>query len=144
MTVKQLIYVSVLAVHQDASCVREILKTSIRNNSANHVTGMLLYINESFLQVLEGAPDTVDQLFTTICADPRHTSALKVLELNVSERQFSQWSMGYANLQADEADRLVGKNDFFTSGRCLNELEPGIIRGVLAQFREGQWRQRLE
>ncbi len=144
MKIKQLTYASALAPHWDASCVREIWTTSMRSNKTNHVTGMLLFANDSFLQVLEGLPDTVDDLYTTIRSDPRHTAAVKILDLDIPERQFGHWSMGYASLSPDEADRLIGRNDFFTSGHCLNELDSGAVRGVLAQFREGGWRQSLE
>lgn len=143
MSIKQLIYVSALSKSQDPSCLAEILRQSIRNNAANNITGMLLYINGSFLQVLEGEPETLEPLYVKICADPRHTGAVKVLDIEVEERQFSEWSMGHATLSGGELDRLSGKNDFFTRGHCLTELDSGIARRVLTQFREGLWRRRI-
>lgn len=116
MMIKQLTYVSALAPHYDASCVREIWTTSMRSNKANHITGMLLYVNDSFLQVLEGLPGRIDQLYQTIRSDPRHTAELKILDLDLPERQFGQWSIGYASLSPDEADRLIGRNDFLPQG----------------------------
>lgn len=143
MSLRQIIYVSALSDTQGPSCVSDILRESTANNSAIHVSGMLLYVNGSFLQVLEGAHNTLDNLYAKICADPRHTNAIKVLDLEIAERQFQEWSMGHAEVSAIELDRVSGKNDFFSKGHCLTELDSGIVRRVLTEFRQGKWRQRL-
>lgn len=140
MSLRQMIYVSALAEDEDASCVVDILRESISNNAARDITGLLLYINGSFLQVLEGEPEVIDDLYTNICADARHQSTLKVLDLAVPERQFAEWSMGHAEVSGGELDRLSGKNEFFTKGHTLTELDEGLVRRVLTEFREGKWR----
>ena len=42
-------------------------------NAKQQVTGMLLYIHGSFLQILEGPPERVDALFSKLLTDKRHT-----------------------------------------------------------------------
>ncbi len=143
MSLRQLIYVSALAQHADPSCVGDILRVSASNNALNHVTGMLLYAQGSFLQVLEGEPLTLAKLYHKICNDPRHTQALKLIETEISERQFGQWSMGMGNVSVDELQRVDGMNDFFAQGHCLTDISEGVARRILAEFREGKWRERL-
>ncbi len=141
--ITQLVYMSALAENQDPSCISDILRESVANNKAHHITGMLLYINGSFLQVLEGLPEQIQALYEKIRTDPRHKHAVKVLELAVPEREFSEWSMGYAAVEAKELDIVVGKNDFFTTGHCLTELRHSVVLLILQQFRDGRWRRRL-
>lgn len=141
--VTQLVYMSALAGNQDPSCIPDILKESVANNKAHHITGILLYINGSFLQVLEGLPKQVGDLYEKICTDPRHKHAVKVLEVEAPAREFSEWSMGYAAIEAQELDIVVGINDFFTTGHCLTELRHSAVLMILQKFRDGRWRRRL-
>lgn len=143
VSLRQIIYVSLLSESQDPSCISDILRESQSNNADNHVTGMLLYVNGSFLQVLEGNRETLQKLYTKICADPRHSSAVKILDHESPERDFPRWSMGHAEVTTAEIDKLSGLNDFFSRGHCLTELDEGIVRRVLTEFRQGQWRNRL-
>lgn len=143
MVLRQLIYVSALSRAQSPSCVDDILRQSIRNNKVSDITGILLFINGSFLQVLEGPSDALDSTYAKILDDPRHTDELKILDTEILARQFDGWSMGHAELSRKELDQFIGKNDFFTSGRCLTELNSGTVRRVLTEFREGRWRRQI-
>ena len=51
---KQIIYISSAAKKMDDDDLLDILKTSRENNKKNDISGMLLYDNGSFIQVLEG------------------------------------------------------------------------------------------
>lgn len=113
------------------------------NNSRLGVTGMLMYVNGSFMQVVEGAPDTVAALFDKICADGRHHKIHTLLQEPIQARAFGDWSMGLAKLDADELQSLEGVNDFFSNGRSFFALEPGIAKYLLIGFRGGRWRQKL-
>jgi len=143
MSLRQLIYVSALSPHAEPACVVDILRVSASRNALNHITGMLLYAQGSFLQVLEGDPLTLSKLYLKICNDPRHTQALKLVEFEIDEREFGQWSMGMARVSVDELQQLDGMNDFFAQGRCLTDLSEGVARRILAEFRDGKWRERL-
>lgn len=144
MRVKQLIYLSIMAPHTDSSCLRDILRESLARNPQLHITGMLLHINGSFLQLLEGMPDQVDQLYQgKIRRDPRHVHVHTVLEQQLDEPQFQDWSMGFAEVPAAELDVMAQKNDFFTSGHCFTELSNTETGRILAEFRQGEWRGRL-
>lgn len=78
----------------------ELLRKSRRNNALRGVTGLLLYRNQCFLQVLEGPESVVESLIKTIEADPRHHS-IRTLCREVGPRQFGAWQMGFENLDAE-------------------------------------------
>ena len=74
----------------------ELLKKSRHNNSKLDITGMLLYENGSFFQVLEGPPENVDKLYDVISQDPRHTKTIVIIREPIAKRTFGEWTMGFS------------------------------------------------
>jgi len=56
---------------------------------------VLLYLDHSFLQVLEGPIDAVMDTFGCIAHDPRHTGVRLLVQQHVPERLFDGWNMGF-------------------------------------------------
>jgi hypothetical protein len=63
---------------------------------------MLLYLNGSFMQVLEGEEAAVDETYSRIRQDPRHAGCIVIDRWPIEKRSFSQWSMGFKCLQASD------------------------------------------
>jgi hypothetical protein len=72
-----------------------LLHQSRKNNGPREITGMLLYSDGNFLQVLEGPDAAVEQLLETITRDPRHKGMMELLRGDLTERQFPDWTMGF-------------------------------------------------
>lgn len=75
-----------------------LLRTCQENNRNQEITGILLYNEGTFVQVLEGPSEAVDGLLQTIERDPRHKGILELLRGELTERQFGDWSMGLRNV----------------------------------------------
>ena len=88
--------------------LRALLDTSRRNNAACGVSGMLLYKDGNFLQVLEGREATVQEIAAKIYRDPRHRGIITLMEGFENEYQFPDWSMGFCDLRSDEAKTMPG------------------------------------
>ncbi|WP_298306473.1 BLUF domain-containing protein [uncultured Erythrobacter sp.] len=73
--------------------VEAILAVCARNNVAQKVTGLLLYNGRNFLQLLEGAKDTLDRLMQNIEADPRHAGVAILHKGEVDDRVCPDWAM---------------------------------------------------
>ncbi len=88
-----------------------------RSNSENGLTGVLLYYNECFIQVLEGKEETVNRVFEAIKKDPRHTNVTELERSYITERQFEDWSMGFEEIDASQLAKLniKGLNVFFSN-----------------------------
>ncbi len=86
--------------------IAKLLDIARLNNSKKSITGMLLYCNGNFIQVLEGNEQLVGELFDGISKDPRHTDINKVLENNIVQPQFPDWSMGYKFLSPQQLIHL--------------------------------------
>ena len=63
----------------------------------------MLYKDGNFMQVLEGAKGAVHGLYEKIAADPRHGGEITSQQGFAEGRQFSDWSMGFRNLDSPEA-----------------------------------------
>lgn len=94
-----LCYISVAAPTVDENEILSILESSCKNNAADGITGMLLFHNGQFLQVLEGPKSAVEACFARICNDDRHVSVAKLLDEELPVRAFSQWSMASVGLE---------------------------------------------
>ncbi|MEO7086331.1 MAG: BLUF domain-containing protein [Gemmatimonadaceae bacterium] len=134
------IYASVAAVSPTAAELERILLQSRRNNERAGVTGMLVYADASFFQVLEGEVDPVEQTLARIAADPRHSGLVTVIRERIFRRAFGAWTMGFVADTPNEAAALAGANDFFADASCWNQLNDGRAKRLLATFRAGRWR----
>jgi hypothetical protein len=138
-----LVYVSAEATPLKQEDIYEILKKSRQNNAKLDITGILLYQHGSFFQVLEGKKEDVLHLYDKISEDERHNRIAKVATYITEEKTFSEWSMGYADISGEEIEKIDGLNDYFSNGNCFLDLQENQVKNLLAAFREGKWRQKI-
>lgn len=136
------IYASAARQPFDAAALRELLDASRLRNEHAGITGMLLYADGSFFQVIEGPAAAVSALFACIAADPRHEQVTRIIEEPIPRRSFGNWSMGFPT-NGEDLSQVPGFNDFFGHAGCLARLDAGRARKLLAAFGAGRWRQRL-
>ncbi len=120
---QQLLYVSAASKAISAEDVTDILAAGQRNNPARGITGILLFTGESFLQVLEGTPDVIDDIYRKISRDPRHSGALVLVRRSIARRAFPHWSMGYRG--PDREFTLDGDSFALTRDALAARLEAG-------------------
>jgi hypothetical protein len=136
--VLSLIYVSSAAQLFSTADLAKLLEVSRTNNARRGVTGMLLYKDGNFMQVIEGEEADVRGLYEKLQRDPRHTGFLILLEQKIDQRQFSDWSMGFRNLEAEALDGVPGYRDYRDLS-FLNQAfaaEPSRARKLLEMFRQ--------
>jgi hypothetical protein len=92
----QLAYTSFSRLPVQEATLSDILGVSRRNNSRDEITGILMYEDRTFFQVLEGEQSAVeDCYYKRIFKDPRHCR-LALYWYGLAERRvFSDWAMGY-------------------------------------------------
>ncbi|MFN7604265.1 MAG: BLUF domain-containing protein [Bacteroidota bacterium] len=106
-----LIYTSYAIEPFDETKLIELLKKARENNRLLDITGMLLYVNGKFMQVLEGKRQTVKDLYSHISNDVRHKRVTTLLEGESPNRIFDRWSMGFKKLSDDDFKNLSGFED---------------------------------
>lgn len=132
----RLTYVSTADKDWTPKDLLELLKSCRTNNSANNITGILLYSNRTFFQVLEGEEAVVSEVFKTIEKDPRHKDVTVLEKTKIVDRQFPYWSMGFEKLNPEEFANIEGLNnflekDFSTAGLVAHK---NIIKPLMSHF----------
>jgi hypothetical protein len=46
--------------------------------------------------------------------------------------------MGFQALLPADVEALIGENDFFDSGSCLDAMDAGLVKSILTSFRQVQ------
>lgn len=91
----RVIYVSASKSLPGAAGIAGLLRAARHNNVQAGITGILLYHDGGFLQVLEGMRAPVERVFAAICADPRHHQVITLWRGPVEGRLFGDWRMGF-------------------------------------------------
>ena len=97
----QMVYASALATSEERAAediLAAIIASSLRNNPALGITGMLYYDRTSMgvVQVLEGPEAAVRGLYAKILKDPRHNGCELLSERTVKQRTHADFGMALA------------------------------------------------
>ena len=93
----------------------DLLSKAQAKNWQVGLTGLLLHRDGKFMQLIEGSEKAVRLILAKIATDPRHKSITTLLEGFIDERQFSEWSMGFRDLNSPEVRALQGFNEFLNT-----------------------------
>ncbi len=93
-----LIYISSATSWPTAEDLVSLLDQARARNLRQNITGMLIYTNATYMQVLEGSRHDVHDIFDAICKDTRNNGVVKLLDEDIVHRDFPQWSMGFKEL----------------------------------------------
>lgn len=135
-----IIYSSAAHVDFTQEQLLDLLARSRSKNTSLGITGMLLHIEGSFLQVIEGRDCDIDSLFAKISADPRHGNIITIIRESIPKRSFSDWSMGFADVTRADFENAEGFNDFLSDPSAVQSLVVGRAQKLLKAFKDGRWR----
>lgn len=124
-----LAYVSTETQQFSAEALIALLTEARETNGNRNVTGLLLYREGSFYQVLEGAESEVMSTFNLIKGDPRHDSVRVLFQGGASTREFADWQMGFLNLDGVDIKSLSGFSDFLSRDAQPQEFLENLSRG---------------
>jgi hypothetical protein len=110
-----LVYCSMASDNITERDVEDILEEARKFNLENGITGLLLYHQGEFIQILEGDKEVVEELYSRIKTDPRHSLA-KLLESSpIEKRSFPTWQMAFKPLtkkNLDDFSAHIGLSEF--------------------------------
>lgn len=139
MSLISLVYVSYATTDMNTNELKAILDVSRKNNEKRGITGMLIYRDGYFIQVLEGEKEVVQNLFNTIKQDPRHKGVLIVSQQNIEKRDFSNWSMGFKNLDEVDLSAYPEYHDYTVFSPEYFSKNPGKTLSLLKTFTENSF-----
>ncbi len=133
----QVIYVSSVAPDITEHDTLKFLKQARTANRKHDVSGMMLYIDGWFLQLLEGHGAMVDVVCSTIFRDKREMRM--ILREFIAEREFPDWTMGFEAVKPAEACRLLGKPQLFDSVATFADMDPDSAKSLLSIIGRRRW-----
>jgi hypothetical protein len=111
-----LIYRSEAVGEMEDNALKAILGSSRKYNKEVNVTGMLLYFDSKFLQLLEGEEFAVRSIFRKICEDGRHCNIVVLKDGEIPQPLFPGWSMSFRTPSPEEVAAEPGYKDIYTPG----------------------------
>lgn len=137
-------YTSLLAPECTGADLVPILTKARRTNPGMQATGILLFHQRSFFQVLEGPRQRIDALYERISGDPRHTRVTRLVHEPIAERSFRDWTMGLMEPTPADLAAVPGLAPLIAAGGCLADLDAGQARALLDSLAQGPLRLRCE
>lgn len=95
MTIKAILYLSKETDGLSEKAVEGIYLHSKQANKKRNISGFLCYKNGFFLQYIEGTEAAIDEVFTKIQMDPRHTVLINIADNTLESCRFENWSMHF-------------------------------------------------
>lgn len=116
----------------------ELLAFARDANERMDLTGLLLYREHCFFQVLEGNEEVVRKLYESISVDDRHYRLELLFEGPIESREFIDWRMGFVQLDGVDVKRLPGFSRFLEDGLGPRELfhEMSKTKRLMTMFRD--------
>ncbi len=139
----RLIYSSEAAPGLAPPELETMLAESRIRNSAHGITGVLIFVDGAFLQILEGEKADVLDLMERIEKDPRHSGIKVFYEQEVDTRAFASWSMAYLSPRREDVAKWAELEGATTIGDVLASLGsspgrlPGMVLNILTVLARG-------
>ncbi|MNL33010.1 Blue light- and temperature-regulated antirepressor YcgF [compost metagenome] len=129
-----LVYISQAAEDISYTDIREILSVSRKNNAQENITGLLIFRDGFFLQLLEGSESAVKNILGNIMMDDRNHSLRVLIEVEGGQRLFEDWQMAFidGDISSNETVDLI---DFFDVCLKAGAHQRALIMPMLRKFR---------
>ncbi len=134
---KTICYISDSCREESLNSLKVLYSKAKKNNSKYNITGILIYSNANFLQVLEGDQKSVDATFKRISLDTRHRNIFKVINIDIQQRIFEDYNFGFTVVNNNkELNRLyeylewLRKADNTLANKVVNMVENFIAQKI--------------
>lgn len=122
MALRRIIYSSKATKHFGERELLDILHDARAFNSIDNITGVLMHKNGTFVQVIEGEPDVVEDLFNRIKLDKRHSNIKIITDTSAASRIFPNWAMGCADFNRPELSLIPGIRTDLNNPEVIKEI----------------------
>ncbi len=92
--IDQILYCSLSSKAMDEEALKAFVQNFSSLNKMDHITGLLMYSDQVFLQMIEGPSQAVGDLWSRILRDPRHYGIVQLYHYRELERRTCEsWDM---------------------------------------------------
>ncbi|RYF67951.1 MAG: BLUF domain-containing protein [Cytophagaceae bacterium] len=109
-----------------------MLEQSRARNAQLGITGIMLYVRGSIIQVLEGDQQQVEAMYKRIQVDGRHQQVECILNRIITKRLFTDWRMGFQTINCSQLADI----EAVCSLEMTDSLEVPLVLRVIQTFYE--------
>jgi hypothetical protein len=114
-SIRQVIYISKATRAMSDAQLHAIASKARVKNEREGITGALLFVENSFIQVIEGKDASIESLLAALRADNRHRDIKVLMDRKVRSRDFQNWSMGIITVSEEKKADVV--REIHSAGR---------------------------
>ena len=133
----QLIYTSIATGPFSKDQLDTLLVKARAHNHSLNISGMLVYDDGFFIQVLEGPEKEVEELFNVIGKDRRHNTVRLLLRHQIEAKEFEDWSMGFVDTSS-RPKTIEGFIPYNTLRHTI--VDTTRAKSLIKMFQAGKWR----
>jgi hypothetical protein len=126
--VYQIVYMSSAPEVLSTDQLSDVLDKARKRNARNGITGLLIYHDQMFFQVLEGERESVINRFSQICNDPRSNGVSLMWNGEAESRTFPHWDMAY--IRPEDLDQK-GKDSVIKLATVATERSRELASGSI-------------
>ncbi len=122
-----------------------LLQLCREKNLAHNITGLLLYVDGKFVQVIEGNKSDIDQLYANIKQDSRNKQVTQLIYKKIETRNFEKWEMGFVSALEVEIRNIAGLSRFLDPNYDIDSIakQNDEVFDLLIDFRKNKALEKL-
>ena len=105
---KYIIYIGSTVKLMNEAELADMLVVNQQSNRLSNITGMLIYVDGTFIQVLEGNEEDVKKAGRKMERNTSHKNIIKLAEDNLAKPNFRTWSMAFLASNRAVVEKLEG------------------------------------
>ncbi|MDT0677850.1 BLUF domain-containing protein [Autumnicola musiva] len=125
-------YVSTARSELPTTEIEHILQITEKNNNAQNLTGLLLYSDGNFFQVLEGEKEEVYSLYNKIKTDRNHHSVIQIFGKCIDKEYFDGYRSKFISSEAQYQPEAI--EQYLQHVKMLDQSAQNVVRNILSAF----------
>ncbi|WP_405199578.1 BLUF domain-containing protein [Christiangramia sp. LLG6405-1] len=125
-------YVSTAERSLSETEIRQILNDSEINNNKQNITGLLLYSEGNFFQIIEGDQKQIVQLYDTIEDDSRHFNVIKLFGKEINKESFDGYKSDFISEDARYSSARLQNYEHYLE--VLDKPTKNAVANILKAF----------
>lgn len=131
-----IIYISEATANLSEPALLTLLQQARAEHQHAQLTGLLVYREGRFLQIMEGPEAPLREFFSRVASDPRHGKLELLADGPKPSPDFQQWHMSFACAMPQRCAQLPG---YLSVEELLAVAEDTSVRQLISEFLEASY-----
>ena len=127
-----IVYVSSASKDLKESEIKTILEHSVSWNNHQGLTGILLFSEGNFFQILEGEERVTKELFEAIKKDPRHHNVIQIFGKEIHREAYDGYKADFISENADYDPKKF--KSYLKQIEVLDDSTQKAVKNMLKAF----------